>query len=172
MDPIHSLYRRSTNDTSVSWTGELNSAMTRGPDDLCTMISPGRSAPCFRNTLSHRERIFVSTSGLERLYACAFWIMFCIVNNSLYVGFRTLWKAIKKLKEWHFLMDCLKSWRKMKRMTLKNSNRGRILILFRIFTWLSVSYFPRWGSGKITKNRCWKVSDFGHLVCEWNPQFA
>jgi hypothetical protein len=47
------------------------------------------------------------------------------------------------------------------------------VILFRIFAWLSVSYIPKWGSGKNRiKNRYWKVPNFGHLVREQNPQFA
>jgi hypothetical protein len=95
MGPIYSLYWRSTNGTSVSWTGELSSAMTRGPDDPCAMISTRHSAPCFRNALSRCARGFVSTSELERLHVCAFHTMFCIVKSSLYVGFYTRWIAIK-----------------------------------------------------------------------------
>jgi hypothetical protein len=63
--PMHLLYRRYTNGTRISLTGEPDSAMIRGQSDACTVISPRSSVPCFRNALLHHARGFVSTSGLQ-----------------------------------------------------------------------------------------------------------
>jgi hypothetical protein len=73
------------------------------------------SAPCFRNALLLRVRGFVSTSGIQKLRACAFCTTFCILKISIYDKLRILWITITKSRERHFPMNYLKSWRKIKR---------------------------------------------------------
>jgi hypothetical protein len=56
---------------------------------------------------------------------------------------------------------------------LKSFNRWRIITLFGISTWISVSQILRWSSGtNHTKKWYWKVPGFDHLVSERDPQFA
>jgi hypothetical protein len=38
------------------------------------------------------------------------------LENLIHVRFRILWTTIQKPKEWYFRTDCLKSWRKIKRI--------------------------------------------------------
>jgi hypothetical protein len=77
---MHSLYQQYTNGTSISLTGEPSSTMIRGQGDPCAIILPRFSAPCFRNSILHHARGFVSTSELQRLRYCAFRTIFCILK--------------------------------------------------------------------------------------------
>jgi hypothetical protein len=117
MGLIFSLYSRCTNDISVSLTGEPRFSIIHSQDDACTVISPTPSASCFWNAILRHARSLMSTLWLQMLRVCAFCMTFCSLKSLIYIGFRTLWTAIEKLKEWHFRTDCLKSWRKMKRKT-------------------------------------------------------